>query len=382
MLKEIVFNGTSDLTELVSALSRLDQQEDIASFLLFTCDENNYPVEAVNSTLKRLNKPIIGGVFPQILYEDKAYSKGFVLVALSENLTVRVIPGLSSEQADYEALIAQSFTGVDDTCSLYLFVDGLAKRVASLIEGLYVNFGHQPKYLGGGAGSLSFEQKPCVFTNQGLLMDAAVIAMSSMHTALGVGHGWKTISADLLVTKADRNIVQEIDYKPAFEVYQRLVNEHSLVPINSDNFFAISQSFPLGIHKLGEEKIVRDPIAVTPEGHLVCVGEISQDYFIDLLTAKPNDLIEAAQQVAQASKRATQERVYELTLFLDCISRTLFLKDAFNDEIAAVRSVTGRSIPLVGALVLGEIANLGSEYLEFHNKTSVVGLMSRTQAPA
>jgi hypothetical protein len=375
MLKEIVFNETSSLTELVSALSRLDQQEDITSFLLFTCDENNYPIDAVNSALKSLSNPIIGGVFPQILYADKAYSKGFVLVGLAETLTVRVIPELSSEQVDYEALIAQAFTGVDDAHSLIVFVDGLAKRVVSLIDGLYVNFGTQPKYIGGGAGSLSFAQKPCLFTNKGLLMDAAVIGMSPMHTALGVGHGWKTIVPDLQVTKVDRNIVKEIDYKPAFEVYQQLVNEHSSDPIDADNFFAISQSFPLGIHKLGEEKIVRDPIAVTPEGHLVCVGELSQDCFIDLLTAKPNDLIEAAQQVAQASKLATQGRVYELTLFLDCISRTLFLKDAFNDEVAAVRSVTSTSIPLVGALVLGEIANLGADYLEFHNKTSVVGLI-------
>jgi hypothetical protein len=105
------------------------------------------------------------------------------------------------------------------------------------------------------------------------------------------------------------------------------------------------------------------------------VGEVSQDYFIDLLTAKPNDLIEAAQQVAHTSKQATQGRSYELTFFLDCISRTLFLKETFNDEVAAVRLVTGMSIPLVGALVLGEIANLGSDYLEFHNKASVVGLI-------
>ncbi|MEJ2613229.1 MAG: FIST N-terminal domain-containing protein [Candidatus Thiodiazotropha sp.] len=375
MLKDIIFNETNSLIELVSALSQLEQKEDIASILLFACDENNYPVDATNSALQNLSTPIIGGVFPQVLYADKAYSKGFVLVGLSETLTVRVIPELSSEQTDYEALISQTFAGLDDARSLFVFVDGLAKRIGSLIDGLYVNFGTQPKYIGGGAGSLSFTQKPCLFTNQGMLMDAAVIGLTSMHTALGVGHGWKTIVPDLQVTKSDRNIVQEINYKPAFEVYQQLVNEHSLAPINTDNFFDISKSFPLGIHKLGKEKIVRDPIAVTSEGYLICVGEIPRDYFIDLLTAKPNDLIEAAQQVAHNSKLAAQGRGYELTIFLDCISRTLFLKDSFNDEVAAVRSVIGASIPLVGALVLGEIANLGSDYLEFHNKTSVVGLI-------
>jgi hypothetical protein len=92
---------------------------------------------------------------------------------LTETLTVHVIPELSSEKVDYEALIAQSFTGVDDAHSLFVLVDGLAKRIGSLIDSLYVNFDAQSKYIGGGAGSLSFEQnhacsliKACLWMRQ------------------------------------------------------------------------------------------------------------------------------------------------------------------------------------------------------------------------
>jgi hypothetical protein len=206
-------------------------------------------------------------------------------------------------------------------------------------------------------------------------MDAAVIGMSTAQTALGVGHGWKTIVPDWQVTKVDRNVVQEINYKPAFEVYQQAVNLHSSTPISADNFFAVAQSFPFGINKLGGEKIVRDPIAVTPEGYLVCVGELSQGDFVDLLTAQPQDLFEAARKTAEIAHQASEGKALRLTLFIDCISRALFLKEEFNQEVEIVRSVVGVTTPLAGALVLGEIANSGSGYLEFYNKTSVVGLL-------
>lgn len=375
MPKKIIFSVSTDVNELAQALYRVDSQSEVGSLLLFSCDENDYALEDVNRLLASLSKPIMGGVFPQILYQDRAYTSGFVLVALKETLTVKSVAHLSSDDVDYETLIDQTFAEVASAPTLFVFVDGLAKRVASLVDGLYANFGTQPKYIGGGAGSLSFVQKPCLYTNQGLLMDAAVIGLSGAQTALGVGHGWKSIVPDWQVTKVDRNLVQEINYKPAFEVYQQAVNQYSATPISRDNFFSVAQSFPFGINKLGGEKIVRDPIAVTPEGYLVCVGELSQGDYVDLLTAQPQDLFDAVHQTALSAQQEGAGKTIKLTLFIDCISRALFLKEAFDDEVAQVRVVTGSEPPLVGALVLGEIANSGSGYLEFYNKTAVVGLL-------
>ena len=57
--------------------------------------------------------------------------------------------------------------------------------------------------------------------------------------------------------------------------------------------------------------------------------------------------------------------------FIDCISRVLFLKDRFPEEIHAVRH---KGLPLFGACTIGEIANSGKDYLEFYNKTAVVAI--------
>jgi hypothetical protein len=57
---------------------------------------------------------------------------------------------------------------------------------------------------------------------------------------------------------------------------------------------------------------------------------------------------------------------------IDCISRSLFLGTDFQRELAAIDD----GLPMVGALTLGEIANSGRDFLEFYNKTAVVGLIA------
>jgi hypothetical protein len=48
--------------------------------------------------------------------------------------------------------------------------------------------------------------------------------------------------------------------------------------------------------------------------------------------------------------------------------------EGFGDELVAIDD----GLPMVGALTLGEIANSGRDFLEFYNKTAVVGLIATT----
>jgi hypothetical protein len=59
-------------------------------------------------------------------------------------------------------------------------------------------------------------------------------------------------------------------------------------------------------------------------------------------------------------------------LLMDCISRRLFLGAAFAKETAVMAPA---ATPSAGACTIGEIANSGTEYLEFYNKTAVVAAM-------
>ena len=61
-------------------------------------------------------------------------------------------------------------------------------------------------------------------------------------------------------------------------------------------------------------------------------------------------------------------------LIFDCISRSMFLDNGFQEEPDRVSRVFEER-PLFGALTLGEIASNGSMSIEFHNKTCVVAAL-------
>lgn len=61
-----------------------------------------------------------------------------------------------------------------------------------------------------------------------------------------------------------------------------------------------------------------------------------------------------------------------LTLTIDCISRSLLLEERLRDELAALR-LPGTT--QVGALTIGEVASGANNFLQVHNKTTVLALL-------
>lgn len=361
---------------LADALSQLSAQASVQSMILFAADGSDYPLDQLQALLKAQSKPLMGGIFPQIIHESNAYDQGWLLIGLGAELKVYQIDGLSDETVQFSNLIDDAVAD-DPLAPTYLvFVDGLAQRVSALVDGLFDVLGSESNFIGGGAGSLSFQQKPCLFSNQGVHMNAALIGALNATSHLGVGHGWTTVDADHQVTRVDKNVIQEIDHRNAFEVYSEIVNRFSETPISRENFFSIAQAFPFGINKFNGEKIVRDPISVTEDGELVCVGELVQGDFVDILSANSDQLIKAAGDTASYAFKKLNAEPASLMLMMDCISRALFLKEEFVDELKNVKSKGDADLALLGALVLGEIANSGHGYLEFYNKTTVVATLN------
>jgi len=347
--------------------------KDAKSILILSCDKNDYDLHKMNLILGACDIPIIGGIFPQIIYQNEHYEIGSIIISLDDLLDLNLIENISknSDQSLEDTIEEKVGELESEIKTMFVFIDGLSKNINALVLGLFENFGLSLNYIGGGAGSLSFIQKPCIFTNKGLMQDCAILATTKLQSAVGVKHGWLPISEPMKVTLSNANIIEEIDYKPAFEVYKDIVENISNKTFDNNNFFEISKAYPLGINKLSGEMVVRDPIMLDDNNNLVCVGDIATNSFISILEGSDDSLIEA---VLQAKQEALLNNIDTFTLFIDCISRALFMGDNFSKELDAVCE---ENQILIGALTLGEIANNKKYYLEFYNKTTVVANIQR-----
>lgn len=328
-------------------------------------------IDTLISDLNQADIKFMGGIFPKVIHGNSILDKGFVINTLNNVKSLYVLENISSK--------AYSIPKIDfndnQNYSLFTYVDGLTSNISHYLGKLYENYGMQTNYIGGGAGSLTLEQKPCVFTNAGFYQDAAVFCIIDMASRIGVRHGWNKVEGPFIVTKAEGNVIKEINWQNAFNVYKTVVEKHSGKTFTNDNFFDIAKGYPFGILKENAECVVRDPLMVNDKDELVCVGELEDNMVVDILNGNEASLTAAAQDAALDS--VNQATLPRKAILIDCISRILFLEDNFDKELSIIIKTIQSKFPEIsigGALTLGEISSYGEGFLEFYNKTVVVGL--------
>jgi hypothetical protein len=355
------------------SISQILQSFDPSVTLLFLVAEGGGPdLQQIDTSFASSGFAYAGGLFPKILFDDQLYDSGIIITPLHTTHSPITISGLDDGTFNLQDLPGAATL---DNHSLLIILDGLSKHVGGFLRELYRHFGTHVTYFGGGAGSLSLQQTPCVFSNKGLAQDQAVIVPYPRHLKLGVQHGWTRLMGPLIATETVDNVIKQINWQPAFDVYRDEVEQASGQSFDDHEFFDIAKAYPFGLEKHDAEDVVRDPIMVTEKGELVCVGEVPENAIIHILQGRAESLTSSARLAAEFSTEQNKGPI-KLVFMVDCVSRILFLEDRIVEEINNIYNTFkkhGCDTHPVGALTLGEISSIGDGYLEFLNKTVVIG---------
>jgi hypothetical protein len=203
-------------------------------------------------------------------------------------------------------------------------------------------------------------------------VDAAAALHLFTRNAWGIGveHGLRPVTQKKTVTKASGPVIQEIDGKPAYQMFEDYIRENNLkVPPDKRMEFVIRNE--LGVFFLDDVCKVRAIHQVRDDGALVSTGEIPPGSSICIVTSDSEALIAASKRAAQEARNSLKGAKAAGVLVFSCFCRTLILGNEFKREVEVIRDVFPDT-PIAGFVTYGEIARFSGRLDGYHNTTVVV----------
>ena len=317
----------------------------------------------------------------EITERGLSYGGVAVMLVSSDDSTCRAVmarnlagdhrgAALEIEKVLYEA--KQGAVSTQRRLTTVLLTDGLVGKGEDLVHELYASLNSSGQIVGGAAGDDGAFRKTMVGSGGQTDTDAAAAlhVLSAKPWGVGVAHGMISNAKAARVTRADGNVVHEINNLPAFELYRAHAAERGIhLTRNEAGAYMIANE--LGIHFFERVTRVRAPLSVGADGSLTCAAAIPEGAMISILEGDPDCMIEAATSAAEEAKKHMGSTKAAGVLLFDCVCRGMILKDAFEREVAAVRAAFGDA-PIAGFLTYGEIARYRGRLDGWHNATAVV----------
>jgi len=143
--------------------------------------------------------------------------------------------------------------------------------------------------------------------------------------------GFKEIGLKMLVTKTEGdNIISEIDYKPAVEIYSKYLN------VRPNKFFVHNVcEFPLIFHR-GECPLARVPANFGEDGSIHFTADVVKGETFRLSYGNPDNLFQIIDRSVQDLEKFKPEAVF----IFECGNRIRFLREQYPRETDSFRGLS------------------------------------------
>ena len=260
--------------------------------------------------------------------------------------------------------------------AVIVFSDGLQVNGSELLHGLRSGIAESVIVTGGLAGDADRFAETWVLA-EGRARSGVVAAVGLHGDAVHVGHGsrggWDIFGPERRVTRAEGNVVFELDGRSVLDLYEEYLGDLAGGLPGSGLFF------PLAIkkHSDDEEALVRTLLSVNREDRsLTFAGDIPTGWTAQLMRANYDRLIAGAAGAASETYSRSAVSDVCLGIAISCVGRRLVLKDRVEEELEAAVHGLPAGTQLVGFYSYGELSPLASGRCELHNQTMTLTTVS------
>lgn len=270
-----------------------------------------------------------------------------------------------------------------DLRGILVLSEGVEVNGSELVRGLSASLPEEVVVTGGMAGDGTRFGRTWVF-GEGKLASKAVVAVGLYGDHVLIGHGsrggWDEFGAERVITRAEANVVYEIDGAPALALYERYLGQ------KSKDLPASGLLFPLAMRtdpKDPSKFLVRTLLAVDRERQsLTFAGDIPVGSRVHLMKADLGRLVEGARGAGRRAAEILPTRDGSFFAFaVSCVGRRLVLGEEVDAELLGLEQVLPAATQTIGFYSYGEISPYSSGACDLHNQTMTVTLLGESPSP-
>jgi hypothetical protein len=266
-----------------------------------------------------------------------------------------------------------------DTKALFLFPDGITVNFDGLMAGLegQLNAHRVLPVIGGTAGDNMEGTRTYQYCDDEVVSDGVAWVLLSGDTGLAwaVNHGCVPVGVEYKVTRAQGNIIFEIDGRPALEILRDYLTDDEL-----QDFGKTIMTFSFGLRAPGymegyDKYLIRGlPGGIDyATGSITIPTEVAEGTSIWLTRRDYEKLATGVGRLADEIKAELGDQPAKFMLQFDCAGRgKIFLRQEEKLQLLEkLRQPFGHDVPWLGFFTFGEIAPVGGHNC-FHNYTAVL----------
>jgi hypothetical protein len=265
-----------------------------------------------------------------------------------------------------------------DLRAVFVLSDGLCVNGSALVEGMAQRLPPDVAITGALAGDGSAFTRTWLVGREGPQAHLAC-AIGFYGQRLRVGHGcdggWHDFGPERRITRAEGNVLFELDGRPALDLYKTYLGERAA------GLPGTALLFPLAVRRDGADNsgaLVRTILGIDEiRRSLTFAGDLPQGGVARLMRANADQLIDSAARAARQAMKGLEVAGGvdgpALVISVSCVGRRLVLGERTDEEVETVAECAPPGAVHLGLYSYGEISPLVTGGVsELHNQTMTV----------
>jgi hypothetical protein len=328
--------------------------------LAFASGERDFPRDAREMGAAAAGAPCAGMTGKGLFGPDGPMDEGCVAIGFGTSVRAGVAAreGASADlRAAGSECTAEALENLDgDPDLVLLFIDSTRGDIADTVSGAYEAAGPAVPLAGGAAGGPEKRH----FQDGEVTTDSIVAVAIHSEGPLGMGNTQtcKTRGTPSILTRSSGQLVEEIDGRPAEEVYLEQLGFKGLA-FDDEEFEAMAITHPIAQPELHGDFRLRHVLGRTEDGAIILGTGIPESAVIEFTELDFEELLASGAASVKTAIGALGRAAPRAALVFDCAGRRRALQEGIPQEVEAITSALGDPVPpLVGLYTHGEVARL------------------------